>query len=145
MVFMKKTSFLISLICFLAFVSVGCSKKSNQQETEYEESVLQDKINVGYFDKPPSQNVDLNQLDITLAVDMELKKIKPSDFPNIDLIDIKEHYYFHGLRQLEERRHVTFIFDSSNANNEYIKNVAFKLTNYKFVYDADYVTYFVSD
>ncbi len=141
---MKKNKVLIFTYLPILLIS-GCNKKENsgfKDEKEYEPSVLQERIDSGYFDTyEPSFNFEYKELSVTLAIDADFKKYRPSDFPDIELLDIKESFFniYPSGYQVNERRNLHFYFSVETSNRSFVKSVAIKLTKYRFIYDAGYV------
>ena len=136
-------------MCLPILLMTSCNKKEDsivEDTKEYEQSVLQERIDSGYFDNPSTNNVDFEKLNVILAFDTNFRKYRPSDFPDIELKDIKESFHFSTKSSKNnKRRNLVFVFNDSSSTNDYIIKTTKLLLKYKFVYDATYYMYLVGD
>ena len=129
---------LLLLFCLLSFILVSACNNVNtiKEDETIEESILQQRIDSGYFDEADSRYYwcfNIIRVFIINSSETSNKKFCINDFPELDILVLSEEVMFDT--NLRRSLYLTLNIDNSL---EQLKPFVIKLTNNKYVYDVEY-------
>lgn len=139
---------------FLMFLSIptlcGCNSNGSQnnsiswEDIEAEDSVLQTRIDSGYFDKEyhhKLNNIALDKSRITISIKHEIsvcdKILTPINFPELDLLSFEWFYDSNNLSQDNYRTTINIFLSNKENDSQYIYQIKSLKDNY-LVYDVEF-------